>query len=576
MLGIYCRISREKEEGKDRSIEDQELSGIELAKRLNIEYRIYKDEGKSGTLPIDKRPDLNRLIDDIFSGDVTKVYVYDQSRLERSPKVRFALKEVFRNNDIDLYTEFGKVEKNDESELLGDVLSILNNYQTKQIKKRIKGVQKRLVEQGKALAINPFGYKTDKNGYLVIDEENRERVKEIFDMSLKGNGAVTIARHLNELGVKKNHYSTKWIGNNVLEIIKNPIYKGERMRNGIKYDIEPILDAGYWQKVNDNLANNKVNRGARASHFYLLKNVVKCGRCGGNYVGHVNSGNRTNNYRCTTKRAEVEIKCGNRSISRPELDNAIMWLFDNGNLRKKVIKHFSKGKDSKEVKDLKKKIKVAQQNINSANRDINKLVEKVLAEVLKDEVVKPKQDELLAERDLNQKNLDRFEYELKLYEETPEQSEIIEDLIYYDAFKDVTAKMYGKTEEEGDKLIAEFIKKYGDRKIVKPTFNDKDKREIIERYIDKINVYFDNDKYYFIEVVYAIPSLEPTVLRIDWKYYVINDLTATDKSANKIGARTMDLFMRGNREHVLSDNVLCKEGRVEELSRFKKSVKLLT
>lgn len=576
MLGIYCRISNEKEEGKDRSIEDQELSGIELAKYLNIEYRIYKDEGESGTLPIEKRPDLNRMIDDIYSGDVTKVYAIDQARLERNPEVRGVLKRIFKDYEIEFYTTRGLEGDDPESELMGDIVSSFNYYYTRQTARRIKSVQKRLVEQGKALAINPFGYKTDKNGYLVIDEDNRKRVEEIFEMSLKGNGAVTIARHLNELGIKKNHYKTKWIGNNVLKILKNPIYKGERIRNGVKYEVEPILDAGYWQKVNDNLQNNKVNRGARATHFYLLKNVAKCGRCGGNYVGHVNIANRTNNYRCTTKRAEVEEKCGNRSISRPELDKAIWWLFENGNLRKKVIKHFSKKKDSKEVKELQKKIKVAQQNVNAANRDINKLVDKVLKGVLKDEVIKPKQDELLAERELNQRNLDAFEYELKLYQETPEQNEILEDLIYFDAVKELEQRLYELSEDEADKEIAIFKNKHGERALKKLSFSDKDKREIIEKYIDEIKIYFDDKKHYFIEVFYAIPSLEPSILRLDWKYYILTDLTATDKAANTIASRkAMDLFIRSGREHVLRKNQLNKEGRVAEIKRFYQGVKSL-
>lgn len=575
MLGIYCRISREKEEGKDRSIEDQMLTGVELAKRLNIEYRIYKDEGESGTLPIEKRPDLNRMIDDIYSGDISKVFAIDQARLERNPEVRSVLKRIFKDYDIDFYTTRGLEGDDPESELMGNIVSSFNYYYTRQTARRIKGVQKRLVEQGKALAINPFGYKTDEKGYLVIDEDNRKLVEEIFEMSLKGNGAVTIARHLNELGAKKNHYDTKWIGNNVLKILKNPIYKGERIRNGVKYEVEPILDAGYWQKVNDNLQNNKVNRGARATHFYLLKNVAKCGRCGGNFVGHVNNANRTNNYRCTTKRAEVEEKCGNRSINRPELDAAVWWLFEEGNLRKKVIKHFSKNKDSKEVKELKKKIKVAQQNINSANRDINTLVDKVLNKVLKDEVVRPTQDKLLAERDLNQKNLDRFEYELKLYDETPEQSEILEDLLYYNEFKKLAGKLYGKSIAEGDKLVDEFNEKFGGKKPIKPNVSDKDKQEIIERYVDRINVYFDDKKHYFVELTYKIPSLEPTVLHIDWKYYVVNDLSATDKASSVVSKKAMSLFISSDREYAVRDNLLDKAGRVAELNRFNKSVKSL-
>ena len=41
MLGIYCRISKEKEQGKDKSIEDQRLVGIELANKLGVEFEVY-------------------------------------------------------------------------------------------------------------------------------------------------------------------------------------------------------------------------------------------------------------------------------------------------------------------------------------------------------------------------------------------------------------------------------------------------------------------------------------------------------------------------------------------------------
>ena len=80
MIAIYCRISREKEAGKDRSINDQKLSGIELAKKLNILYRVYIDEGISGTLPINERPALSDLISDsVYDSVCTSVYdsVYD-------------------------------------------------------------------------------------------------------------------------------------------------------------------------------------------------------------------------------------------------------------------------------------------------------------------------------------------------------------------------------------------------------------------------------------------------------------------------------------------------------------------
>jgi DNA invertase Pin-like site-specific DNA recombinase len=91
MLGIYCRISRLKEDEKDRSIEDQQKTGIEFAKKSNLAYKIYVDEGISGTKPVSERPALSNLLDDIAEGLIKSVFVYDQSRLERNPQIRFAL-----------------------------------------------------------------------------------------------------------------------------------------------------------------------------------------------------------------------------------------------------------------------------------------------------------------------------------------------------------------------------------------------------------------------------------------------------------------------------------------------------
>jgi DNA invertase Pin-like site-specific DNA recombinase len=128
MIGLYCRISKQKEDGKDRSIEDQKQTGIELANKLGLSYDVYIDEGFSGSLPIDKRPALNTLIDDIYSGKITAVYCYDQSRLERSLEARFAIAKVFNDENIDLYTANGIVGKDEETELIGNVFSLINGF----------------------------------------------------------------------------------------------------------------------------------------------------------------------------------------------------------------------------------------------------------------------------------------------------------------------------------------------------------------------------------------------------------------------------------------------------------------
>ncbi|MBK5192478.1 MAG: recombinase family protein [Flavobacteriaceae bacterium] len=101
MLGIYCRISGKKEEGKDVSIGIQSEKGKVLAKGLGMEHKIYKDEAVSGTLPIDKRPAFRQLVKDIEAKLISKVFVYDNSRLERNTEVRFKVLGLFTAYNID-------------------------------------------------------------------------------------------------------------------------------------------------------------------------------------------------------------------------------------------------------------------------------------------------------------------------------------------------------------------------------------------------------------------------------------------------------------------------------------------
>ena len=81
MLGIYCRTSKQRD--NKYTIENQKDGGIKCAKELGLKYRIYVDDGISGTLDESIRGGLAELFKDIRLGELTHVYVIDQSRIER-------------------------------------------------------------------------------------------------------------------------------------------------------------------------------------------------------------------------------------------------------------------------------------------------------------------------------------------------------------------------------------------------------------------------------------------------------------------------------------------------------------
>ena len=81
MLGIYCRTSKARKEKYTISI--QKEKGIKCAIALGFPYRIYVDDGISGTLDETARGGLSDLFQDMKSGALTAVYCIDQSRIER-------------------------------------------------------------------------------------------------------------------------------------------------------------------------------------------------------------------------------------------------------------------------------------------------------------------------------------------------------------------------------------------------------------------------------------------------------------------------------------------------------------
>lgn len=368
MLGIYCRISREKEQGKDRSINDQKKSGIEMAKKLGVAYRIYIDEGVSGTLPIDKRPSFNELIDDIYKGDINSVFVYEQSRLERSPEVRFSLNRIFQENDVKVYTVNGLVTEDIESKAVGDIMSVVNNLYVELTKRKIKSVLRTNAEGGRAFAVNPFGYRTDDKGMLVVDDKEAEIVKEIFKMSLSGIGTDSIAIELKNREIPTRRGGS-WSGKQVQDIIKNPIHKGQRRWQGETYKAPQILDSNYWDKVNANLKQNRNSGEKVLKHDYLLKGLCTCAKCGRNYYGRININNGDSYYMCSSKR-KGQNNCGNRSIGINKLESLVWDSFIKSGELDKRLKEFRKMReDDNNVLAIGKKIDEKQREINSIDKE---------------------------------------------------------------------------------------------------------------------------------------------------------------------------------------------------------------
>jgi site-specific DNA recombinase len=350
-VGIYCRISQEKGDN-DRSIDDQRLLGIEYCKENSFSYEVYIDEGISGT--IDERPSFKKLLSDIIEGEINIVWVFDDSRIQRNPEIRYLFNNTLLENNVDYYTHIaGRVDlTNPETNLLGGIMAEFNQYFVTITKIKIQSVLRRRALRGKGWGIPPYGFNYDNDGYYVLNEDEAEIVKVIYALSLSGWGTERIARKLNDDkiptrynqydGIIKLHKKSKnrtakiikkkdvrWVGNTVRGIIKNPMFYGKKIIGEITIDIQnPLFSLEYWEEVNYNLSNknrNTINTGGKKKYNYLLNNVVKCGRCNRNYNGKTRQNKNDHFYYCMSKRYRGQ-NCGNRSINIDKIEKFVWNL----------------------------------------------------------------------------------------------------------------------------------------------------------------------------------------------------------------------------------------------------------
>jgi DNA invertase Pin-like site-specific DNA recombinase len=390
MMGIYCRISRLKEDGKDKSIHDQKQLGIELANKLGYDYSLYIDEGLSAASDnIEDRPEFKRFMDDMAQDTFHAIFGYDQSRFERNPMVRNVFVATVREHVKEYYTEIdGLVDLHDpQVEFISNIMSAINQYQVTMTSHKVKSVLKRNAREGRAQGLPPYGYSTDENGFIVVDEEEGSVIRRIFDLTLKGHGTRVIANKLNDDNILtryakhgegvikiKNRYTEeivlkdkkeiKWSPNTIRTILRNSWFIGERNYKGEVLKVPSIVSEKDWGLVQD-LLDNRTNK-SKQTYEYLLKGKLRCAKCGRNYYGRTRKDKSDHTYICSSRRTTGG-NCGNRGINIDRLEELVWYRIINSPLFLKALKrdfNFSgdkKNDNSEKLETVNKALKAVEE-----------------------------------------------------------------------------------------------------------------------------------------------------------------------------------------------------------------------
>lgn len=418
MVGIYCRRSN-KEVEKQVSIEVQKEKGIAFADKHGLEYKIYTDIGITGTKDeIEDRPQFAEMLGDIDRNEITAVWVLEQSRLERNPRIWHLFQYLVVKNVVKFYPNGVETDLNDpQTRLVTGILSLTNEMYAKLTGLKVKASHLKNVTNGKGVGLSAYGYKKDDEGYLIIDETEAAIVKRMFDLSLAGNGTYTIAKTFNEEGIptkynsfkgvinKREAYTgnitsfekkeVKWRGNVIYDMLTNTIYKGQKKWNDAFVDAPIIIQEELWEKVNANLQVNKKNVGKKEQYNYLLNGIIYCENCSSKMHGKKRLKGKDSAYKCSHS---DKLTMGCRGISITKLETfVIRHLFMSKDLKKLLLQQ---PESKNAVSTFKKKLDENKKKLGIVEGIIGKAYQLLLdPDFEKDEVVKSQLKANKLERD---------------------------------------------------------------------------------------------------------------------------------------------------------------------------------
>lgn len=372
-VGEYNRLSKEDgDKPESDSIQNQHSINQKHLEYLREQgeqiesVTVYSDDGYAGGNF--KRPRYQALIRDIESGKINCIIFKDNSRLGRNyPELGRLMEDYFPQKGVRVISVLNNLDSvKDPRGYCSAIVSfsnIVNDDYIRQLSIKIKCTLTMKRERGEFIGnYAPFGYQKDPadRHRLVVDEEQAEIVRKIFDWYEDGMSASSIAKRLNAMqimtpgdfkirdGCKSfithDRNSSKlhaWTTTTIATILKNEVYIGNMVQGkhkSVSYRSKKMMltEESEWTVVEGTHApiisdeqfaiiHERFARRTRISpgktHVYPLSGLVSCGACGHRMNRVVSQGYAR--YRCMT-RTYAPDKCQCPSIKEEYLEELIL------------------------------------------------------------------------------------------------------------------------------------------------------------------------------------------------------------------------------------------------------------
>ena len=277
---IYCRVSTEDQAREGFSLPEQRerLEAFCKCKGYEI-YDYYEDAGISAKTG-NHRPEFDRMLEDIKAKKINTIVTLKLDRLTRSVYDWENIMNFLDQNNA--YLDCANDEINTTTangKLISRLLMSVSQNEIERTSERTKIGLVGAIKSGNIPSQTPFGYKRE-NKKLVPNPLTKDIVVRMYQLYFEGNSYQKIANIFN----KENVGNKKWRDNTILNMIENPIYKGDfihgkRTNHPTYYEnvVEPIISKKLWEDCQEQSRKNARNYTRRNDYIFFQK--IICPHC---------------------------------------------------------------------------------------------------------------------------------------------------------------------------------------------------------------------------------------------------------------------------------------------------------
>lgn len=337
-VAIDVRVSTQHEM-QINALENQKQWALDLARDhedwvFDPDTDLYIEEGLSGT-SYKKRPQFAEMINKAKAGKYDLIVVREVCRLMRNAKLTLTLVDELLDFGVEVYfVNDGIWTRNEDDYFKLTIMAQYAEQESRKISERVFSGQAIARENGILMGNgNILGYdlikgKKSSETTYVINEEQAETVRKIYDLALHGMGVKKIRYYLEEHGYKTAEGNTHWYESSIERILRRSTYMGvlehfqsvienplthQRVKVSkdkhlmVEVKIPCIIEADMWHKVQKEIDSRVcdywVEGGKKAavygarSHKDVYCRKMRCG-CGRRFRRDFETDNHTCTYRC--------------------------------------------------------------------------------------------------------------------------------------------------------------------------------------------------------------------------------------------------------------------------------------